>query len=98
MHFDSAILGVATGAAGLLLFAGLLIKDPVPRATPDGMVFRSRPLLASAGMLVAPLIILSFASIMGANKRLILWTDMLVVCVAVFVGLMRMPGTINLTP
>ncbi|HTC76658.1 MAG TPA: hypothetical protein VK684_13845 [Edaphobacter sp.] len=98
MHFDPLILRITVGIVGLLLFGSFLIKDSLAQTTTEGMVFRSRPLLASAEMLVAPVIILSFVHIISPHKQLELWVFTLLVFAALAVGLMRMPGAITLTP
>jgi hypothetical protein len=101
MHFDPRILRVAVGLAGVLLFGGGLIggriKDSIAQ-TSEGLVFRSNPLSASAGMITLPIYILFFASQMNTEKQLIQWVSMLLVFPALAVAVAQMPGTITLTP
>ena len=98
MHFDPRILrAVAVGTAVLLLYGSRLTKGSVAQ-TPEGLVFRIKPLFAWARAIALPAYVLFFIYMMSTQKQPVPWWMALLFIAAIALGLMQMPGTITLTP
>jgi hypothetical protein len=98
MHFDPRMLrAVAVGLAVLLLYGSRLTKGSVAQ-TPEGLVFRIKPLFAWARAIALPAYILFFLYMMSTQKQPVPWWMALLFIAAIALGLMQMPGTITLTP
>jgi hypothetical protein len=98
VHLDTRILrAVAVGLAVLLLYGSRLTKGSVVQ-TPEGLVFRIKPLFAWARAIALPAYILFFIYMMSVQKQPVpSWMALLFIA-AIVVGVMQMPGTITLTP
>jgi hypothetical protein len=98
MHFDPRLLrAVAVGIAVLLLYGSRLTKGSVAQ-TPEGLVFRIKPLFAWARAIALPAYVLFFIYMMSTQKQPVPWWMALLFIAAIGLGLMQMPGTITLTP
>ena len=98
MHLDPRILrAVAVGLAVLLLYGSRLTKGSVVQ-TPEGLVYRIKPLFAWARAVALPAYILFFVYMMSVQKQPVPWWMALLFIAAIVVGVMQMPGTITLTP
>jgi hypothetical protein len=98
MHFDPRMLrAVAVGLAVLLLYGSRLTKGSVAQ-TPEGLVFRIKPLFAWARAIALPAYVLFFIYMMSTQKQPVPWWMALLFIAAIALGLMQMPGTIMLTP
>jgi hypothetical protein len=98
VHFDPRILrAVAVGLAVLLLYGSRLTKGSVVQ-TPEGLVYRIKPLFAWARAVALPAYILFFVYMMSVQKQPVPWWMALLFIAAIVVGVMQMPGTITLTP
>jgi hypothetical protein len=98
MHLDPRILrAVAVGTAVVLLYGSRLTKGSVLE-TPEGLVFRIKPLFAWARAIALPAYILFFLYLMTIQKQPVPWWMALLFIAAIAVGVMQMPGTITLTP
>jgi hypothetical protein len=98
MHFDPRMLRVvAIGLAVLLLYGSRLTKGSVAQ-TPEGLVFRIKPLFAWARAIALPAYVLFFIYMMSTQKQPVPWWMALLFIAAIALGLMQMPGTITLTP
>jgi hypothetical protein len=98
MHLDPRMLrAIAVGVAFLLLYGSRLTKGSVAQ-TPDGLVFRIKPLFAWARAIALPAYILFFLYMMSTQKQPVPWWMALLFLAAIAVGVMQMPGTITLNP
>jgi hypothetical protein len=98
VHLDPRILrAVAVGLAVLLLYGSRLTKGSVVQ-TPEGLVFRIKPLFAWARAIALPAYILFFVYMMSVQGQPVPWWMALLFIAAIVVGVMQMPGTITLTP
>jgi hypothetical protein len=98
MHLDPRMLrGIAVGLAFLLLYGSRLTKGSVVQS-PEGLVFRIKPLFAWARAIALPAYILFFIYLMTVQKQPVAWWMALLFIAAIAVGVMQMPGTITLTP
>jgi hypothetical protein len=98
MHLDPRTLrAVAVGLVILLLYGSRLTKGSVAQ-TPEGLVFRIKPLFAWSRAIALPAYILFFVYIMIVQKHSVPWWMALLFLAAIGIGLMQMPGTITLTP
>ena len=98
MHLDPRTLrAMAVGLAILLLYGSRLTKGSVAQ-TPEGLVFRIKPLFAWARAIALPAYVLFFVYMMSTQKQPVPWWMGLLFIAAIALGLMQMPGTITLTP
>jgi len=98
MHFDPRILrALAVGLAIVLLYGSRLTKGSVVE-TPEGLVFRIKPLFGWARAIALPAYVLFFLYIMVVQKQSVPWWMGVLFLAAIAIGLMQMPGTITLTP
>ncbi len=98
LHVDSRLVRAgAVGLAIVLLYGSRLSKGTV-RETPEGLVFRIKPLFAWSRAIALPAYMLFFVYMMAVQKQAVPWWMALLFVAAVALGLMQMPGTIVLTP
>ena len=98
MHLDPRMLrAIAVGLAVLLLYGSRLTKGSVVE-TPEGLVFRIKPLFAWARAIALPAYIFFFLYLMTIQKQPVPWWMALLFIAAIALGLIQMPGTITLTP
>jgi hypothetical protein len=98
MHPDlTALRAIALGLFLLFLYGSRLTKGSVVQ-TADGLAFRLKPLFAWAGAIALLAYILFFIYFVAVQKRPVTWWIALLFVAAITVWVMRMPGTITLTP
>jgi hypothetical protein len=98
MHFDPRTLrALAVGAAILFLYGSRLTKGSVVQ-TPEGLVFRIKPIFAWVRAILLPAYILFFVYSAVVQKHPITWPIALLLVAVIAIGVMQMPGTITLTP
>jgi hypothetical protein len=96
MHLDPRMLrAIAVGVALLLLYGSRLTKGSVVQ-TPDGPVFRIKPLFAWARAIALPAYVVFFIYFMSTQKQPVPWWMAILFLAAIAVGVMQMPGTITL--
>jgi hypothetical protein len=98
MHLDPRMFrAIAVGLAVVLLYGSRLTKGSVVQ-TPEGLVFRIKPLFAWARAIALPAYILFFVYMLSIQKQPVPWWMALLFIAAIAIGVMQMPGTITLTP
>jgi hypothetical protein len=98
MHFDPRLLRAGAIALAILLLYGSRLSKGSVTQTPDGLVFRIKPLFAWSRAIALPAYILFFVYMMFVQKQPLAWWMVLLFVAALALGVMQMPGTITLTP
>jgi hypothetical protein len=98
MHLDSRLIRAGAVALVIVLLYGSRLSTGKVRETPEGLVFRIKPLFAWSRAIALPAYILFFAYMMFVQRQVLPWWMALLFVAAVAIGVMQMPGTIVLTP
>jgi hypothetical protein len=98
MHLDPRLLRAGAVIVAILLLYGSRLSTGAMRETPEGLVFRIKPLFAWSRAIALPAYMLFFVYMMIVQKQTVPWWMALLFVAAVALGVMQMPGTIVLTP
>ena len=98
MHLDPRLLRAGAVIVAILLLYGSRLSTGAMRETPEGLVFRIKPLFAWSRAIALPAYMLFFVYMMIVQKQTVPWWMALLFVAAVALGVMQMPGTIVLAP